>query len=336
MGVLSTNMNTRFIYPQIAILHNHLRQFARSKNSLTLISAQESPTHLGTAQPRLRLPACLRAFACSSLVPAVPLCDVLLQHRLPPPKKTSPKPSPTSKSTPPRSPNPPSPTPTAPTGPSPPSSATPLPATKQPQLAPHRHRRLHPRQARSQRPHPLPRSRPPHPPPPPHLRPHRPPAHPGRARSPSKHDKSPDAYERQIDRLLASPAFGERYGQYWLDLARFAETDGFEHDYVRPHAWRYRDWVIAALNADLPYDEFIRLQLAGDELAATSGLGLSTPHSGRRLRTEPPPTPKPKLQKAKPPHRPPSPKSPPPSASPAPTCPTSTTRSSAATACSTN
>lgn len=75
----------------------------------------------------------------------------------------------------------------------------------------------------------------------------------------------PDWYERYVDKLLASPAFGERYGQYWLDLARFAETDGFEHDDVRLQAWRYRDWVIAALNADLPYDEFVRLQLAGDE-----------------------------------------------------------------------
>jgi hypothetical protein len=78
-------------------------------------------------------------------------------------------------------------------------------------------------------------------------------------------DQSPDAYERLVDRLLASPAFGERYGQYWLDLTRFAETDGYEHDKVRPNAWRYRDWVISALNSDLPYDEFIRHQLAGDE-----------------------------------------------------------------------
>src|SRR5262245_44805485 len=79
---------------------------------------------------------------------------------------------------------------------------------------------------------------------------------------------SPDAYERQLDRLLASPAFGERWGQYWLDLARFAETDGYEHDKVRPSAWRYRDWVIAALNADMPYDQFVRQQLAGDQLGS--------------------------------------------------------------------
>jgi hypothetical protein len=79
-------------------------------------------------------------------------------------------------------------------------------------------------------------------------------------------DDSPSAYEKLVDRLLASPAYGERYAQHWLDLARFAETDGFEHDLLRPNAWRYRDWVIDALNRDLPYDEFVRLQLAGDEL----------------------------------------------------------------------
>lgn len=79
-------------------------------------------------------------------------------------------------------------------------------------------------------------------------------------------DAAPDAYEKLLDRLLASPAYGERYAQHWLDLARFAETDGFEHDLVRPTAWKYRDWVIDALNRDLPYDEFVRLQIAGDEL----------------------------------------------------------------------
>src|SRR6185369_16297704 len=80
-------------------------------------------------------------------------------------------------------------------------------------------------------------------------------------------DKSANAYEKLIDRLLASSAYGERWAQHWLDLARFAETDGFEHDYERPNAWRYRDWVIDALNRDVPLDEFIRLQLAGDELS---------------------------------------------------------------------
>ena len=79
-------------------------------------------------------------------------------------------------------------------------------------------------------------------------------------------DDASQAYERLVDRLLAAPAYGERWAQHWLDLARFAETDGFEHDLVRPHAWRYRDWVVNALNQDLPYDEFTALQIAGDEL----------------------------------------------------------------------
>lgn len=72
--------------------------------------------------------------------------------------------------------------------------------------------------------------------------------------------------ERWIDRLLASPAYGERRAQMWLDLARFAESDGFEFDHERKNAWRYRDWVIGAFNDDLPYDDFLSQQLAGDEL----------------------------------------------------------------------
>ena len=84
-------------------------------------------------------------------------------------------------------------------------------------------------------------------------------------------DKQPDAYERLVDRLLASVSYGERWGQHWLDLARFAETDGYEHDLVRKEAWRYRDWVIAALNADMPYDEFVRRQVAGDEESGVRG-----------------------------------------------------------------
>jgi len=80
-------------------------------------------------------------------------------------------------------------------------------------------------------------------------------------------DKSPDAYERLVDRLLDSKAYGERWAQHWLDVARFAESDGFEHDKVRKEAWRYRDWVIRAFNEDMPYDQFIRWQIAGDELA---------------------------------------------------------------------
>ena len=79
-------------------------------------------------------------------------------------------------------------------------------------------------------------------------------------------DPSPNAYEKLVDRLLASPHYGERWGRHWLDLARFAESDGFEHDAVRPHAWRYRDYVIRSFNADKPYDRFVREQIAGDEL----------------------------------------------------------------------
>lgn len=79
-------------------------------------------------------------------------------------------------------------------------------------------------------------------------------------------DQSDRAYPDLIDRFLASSAYGERWGQHWLDVARFAESDGFEHDFTRKEAWRYRDWVIRSLNEDMPYDEFVRLQIAGDEL----------------------------------------------------------------------
>ncbi|MCC2669102.1 MAG: hypothetical protein K0Q72_1573, partial [Armatimonadetes bacterium] len=78
----------------------------------------------------------------------------------------------------------------------------------------------------------------------------------------------PGAYDRLVDRLLASPHFGERWGRHWLDLARFGESDGYENDQLRPHAWRYRDWVVDALNRDLPYDQFTIQQLAGDLLVA--------------------------------------------------------------------
>ncbi len=79
-------------------------------------------------------------------------------------------------------------------------------------------------------------------------------------------DNQPDAYERVVDRLLASPHYGERWGQHWLDLAHYADSNGFEIDAERPDAWRYRDWVVTALNADLPYDRFLMLQIAGDDL----------------------------------------------------------------------
>jgi hypothetical protein len=79
-------------------------------------------------------------------------------------------------------------------------------------------------------------------------------------------DQTSDAYARVVDRLLASPHYGERWAQHWLDLVRYAETDGFKADGFRPLAHKYRDYVIRALNADLPYDRFVRQQLAGDEL----------------------------------------------------------------------
>lgn len=79
-------------------------------------------------------------------------------------------------------------------------------------------------------------------------------------------DKSPDAYERLVDALLASPRYGERWAQHWLDLTRYAESDGYNQDATRPAAWAYRDYVIKSLNADKPYDQFVREQLAGDEI----------------------------------------------------------------------
>jgi hypothetical protein len=80
-------------------------------------------------------------------------------------------------------------------------------------------------------------------------------------------DDSPHAFARVVDRLLASPRFGERWGRHWLDVARFAESSG-KTNFSYPQAWRYRDWVIASLNADVPYDRFVREQIAGDLLPA--------------------------------------------------------------------
>jgi hypothetical protein len=79
-------------------------------------------------------------------------------------------------------------------------------------------------------------------------------------------DTSPDAYAKVVDRLLASPHYGERWGRHWLDLARYADTNGFKSDETRPNIWRYRDYVIQAFNDDKPYDRFVREQIAGDEL----------------------------------------------------------------------
>lgn len=79
-------------------------------------------------------------------------------------------------------------------------------------------------------------------------------------------DTSPRAYEKVVDRLLASPQYGEKWARHWLDLVRYAETNSFERDSPKPFVWRYRDYVIRSLNSDKPYDQFIREQLAGDEL----------------------------------------------------------------------
>jgi hypothetical protein len=79
-------------------------------------------------------------------------------------------------------------------------------------------------------------------------------------------DESPAAWEKVVDRLLASPRYGEHWGRHWLDLVRYAETNSFERDGVKPHVWRYRDYVIRSFNDDKPYDRFVLEQLAGDEL----------------------------------------------------------------------
>jgi hypothetical protein len=88
-------------------------------------------------------------------------------------------------------------------------------------------------------------------------------------------DPAPDAFERVVDRLLASPRYGERWGRHWLDLVRFAQTNGYERDDEKPLAWRYRDYVIRALNRDKPYDQFVREQLAGDELTPVTDDSIS-------------------------------------------------------------
>ncbi len=77
----------------------------------------------------------------------------------------------------------------------------------------------------------------------------------------------PKAYEKLVDELLASPHYGERWARHWLDIAHYADTHGFERDQLRPNAWRYRDYVIESLNADKPYDQFLREQIAGDAIA---------------------------------------------------------------------
>ena len=101
-------------------------------------------------------------------------------------------------------------------------------------------------------------------------------------------DASPDAYEKLVDRLLASPRFGERWARHWLDAVRYGESGGYEFDGDRPGAHHYRDWVIKALNADMPYDEFLRMQVAGDlvrpgdyEATSATGFLVAGPYPGQ-------------------------------------------------------
>jgi mono/diheme cytochrome c family protein len=97
-------------------------------------------------------------------------------------------------------------------------------------------------------------------------------------------DQSPDAYEKVVDRLLRSPAYGERWARPWLDLARYADTNGYEAD-KRRTIWKYRDWVINALNADMPFDRFTVEQIAGDMLPAPSGAEGPSPTIDQRIAT---------------------------------------------------
>src|SRR5205807_9704207 len=83
-------------------------------------------------------------------------------------------------------------------------------------------------------------------------------------------DRSPDAWPRLVDRLLDSSAYAERWAQHWLDVVRFAESDGFEYDTHRSDTWRFRDYIIRSIREDKPYDQFLREQLAGDEIDSTS------------------------------------------------------------------
>ncbi|HYI96745.1 MAG TPA: DUF1553 domain-containing protein [Bryobacteraceae bacterium] len=88
-------------------------------------------------------------------------------------------------------------------------------------------------------------------------------------------DRRPDAYERLIDRLLSSPHYGERWARHWLDVVRFSESEGFERDWLRDHAWAYRDYVIRSFNEDKPYTQFAKEQIAGDALAPITRDGIT-------------------------------------------------------------
>ena len=89
-----------------------------------------------------------------------------------------------------------------------------------------------------------------------------------------QNDKRPDAYRRLINRLLKSPRYGEQWGRHWLDVVRYADTGGFANDFLRPNAWRYRDYVIRSFNSDKPFNRFVREQIAGDELTPRTSENL--------------------------------------------------------------
>src|SRR5690242_6698797 len=87
-------------------------------------------------------------------------------------------------------------------------------------------------------------------------------------------NRSPKAYEQLVERLLASPHYGERWGRHWLDVARYTESQGFEYDKLRENAWHYRDYVIKSFNDDKPYDRFMKEQVAGDVLEPVTSDGI--------------------------------------------------------------
>jgi hypothetical protein len=99
-------------------------------------------------------------------------------------------------------------------------------------------------------------------------------------------DPRPDAYERLVDRLLASPRYGECWGRHWLDVIPFGETHGFEVNTPRENAWPYRDYVIQAFNHDTPYPRFMLEQLAGDAVGADAGHGLHRRGRGAAARPD--------------------------------------------------
>ena len=157
-------------------------------------------------------------------------------------------------------------------------------------VGPQRDRQVHPKQARSEGSRPVARSRPAHLDPARQLRSDRTAAFGGEVDAFAR-DTAPDAYEKLIDRLLASPRYGERWGRHWLDVARYADSvnDSVNAGQRYPWSYTYRDWVIRSFNDDLPYDQFVLYQIAADRVGrrrtATSGRAR-LPEPGRRIPEE--------------------------------------------------